>query len=62
VFEFLKGIFEVFMAVKDLAAFCLHPKDKGSRVFRNGGILPHHYLVLQPRRPQSEFQQEILML
>jgi hypothetical protein len=29
----------------------LHPKDEGSKVLQNVGILPHHYPASQPSRP-----------
>jgi len=29
----------------------LHPEDGGSIVLRSGGVLPHHYMMSQPRRP-----------
>jgi hypothetical protein len=32
----------------------LHPEDGPSRVLWNNSILPHHYMVSQPRRPQLE--------
>jgi hypothetical protein len=28
-----------------------HPKEKGSKVLCNVGIVPHHYMALLPRRP-----------
>jgi hypothetical protein len=32
----------------------LHPKDGGSKVLKNDGILPKHYMASQARRSQLE--------
>jgi hypothetical protein len=32
----------------------LHPEDGGDMVLRNVDILPHHYVLSQPRKPGSE--------
>jgi hypothetical protein len=32
----------------------LHPEDRGGKVLRNAGILPHHYMASQPRRPGNQ--------
>jgi hypothetical protein len=32
----------------------LHPEDGDSIFLRKAGVLPHHYLVSQPRRPRLE--------
>jgi hypothetical protein len=46
---------EIFTARKITASiFVLHPEDEGSMVFRNVGILPHHYTVSLPRKPGLE--------
>jgi hypothetical protein len=34
-----------------------HPEDGGSRVILNIGILPQHYMMLQPRRPYLVFKE-----
>jgi hypothetical protein len=32
-----------------------NPEDGDNKVIRNVGILPHHYIALQQRRPRFEF-------
>jgi len=34
--------------------FRVHPKDGGSKVLRNVGVLPQHYAASQSRRPRFE--------
>jgi hypothetical protein len=31
----------------------LHPEDEGSKVPRNVGVLPHHYMVSQPQKTST---------
>jgi hypothetical protein len=33
---------------------CFHHEDGGSMNLQNNGILPQHYMMSQPRRPQLE--------
>jgi hypothetical protein len=41
-----------------LPPFSLHPEDGDCKVFRNDGILPHHYTQSQPRRPHFTLKME----
>jgi len=40
----------------------LQGEDGGSMVLQNIGILPHHYAVSQPRRPELETQFKLIGL
>jgi hypothetical protein len=31
---------------------CFHPEDRDSKVLKHTGIIPHYYMVSEPRRPK----------